>query len=245
MLRQLVKRDFKVRYRGSSLGMLWSVLNPLINMIVLSIVFSQVFQVVDNYKMYLLSGLVVFNFFSEATNLAVSAIVSNFGLITKVYFPRIILPLSKVLSSMINFSLSIVAFFILNKIIGNGHIWWGYFLIIYMLFFLFLFTSGISFIIATLQVFMRDTQHLYSILILIWNYATPIFYPIDIIPKAFLPFFKANPMYIFVDFFRQITLYSKVPDFQGFILCALWGIGLFCIGSYVFVKSQNKFIFYT
>jgi len=95
LLSQLVKRDFKVKYRGSVLGILWSVLNPLLNMIVLNIVFSQVFNAVNNYRMYLLSGIVLFNYFSDATNIAVNSVVSNFGLITKVYFPKFIVPLPK------------------------------------------------------------------------------------------------------------------------------------------------------
>ncbi len=244
MLLQLIKRDFKVRYRGSALGVLWSVLNPLLNMIVLSIVFSQVFDVVDNYKMYLLSGLVIFNFFSEATNISVSAVVSNFGLLTKVYFPKFILPLSKVLSSSINLVISMIVFFILGSFM-DIHIWWGYILIIYVLICVLLFTSGVSFILSALQVFMRDVQHLYSVLIIIWMYSTPILYPIDVIPVEFLPLFKANPLYLFIDFLRQITLYSTIPNFQSFIICALWGIVVFIIGAIVFVKTQSKFIYYT
>ncbi|MPL95142.1 Teichoic acid translocation permease protein TagG [bioreactor metagenome] len=244
MLSQLIKRDFKVRYRGSILGVMWSVLNPLLNMIVLSIVFSQVFKAVDNYKMYLLSGLIVFNFYSEASNIAVSAVVSNFGLLTKVYFPKFILPLSKVLSSSINLMISLVVFFILGSFM-EVHIWWGYILIPYMVIFLLLFTSGMAFILSAIQVFMRDVQHLYGVIVTIWMYSTPILYPIDIIPKAFLPIFKANPIYIFIDFFRQITIYSSIPNIESFISCALWGIGMFILGGVIFVKNQSRFIYYS
>lgn len=244
MLSQLIKRDFKVRYRGSVLGILWSVLNPLLNMIVLSVVFSQVFRAVDNYKMYLLSGLVIFNFFSEASNNALTSVVSNFGLLTKVYFPKFILPLSKVLSSSINFVISIAVFIILSSFMGIN-IWWGYIIIPYMVVFLLLFISGISFILSAFQVFMRDAQHLYSVIVTIWMYSTPILYPIDIIPEAFLPIFKANPLYIFIDFLRDITLYSSVPNLHSFIYCALWGIGMFTVGGAVFVKNQSRFIYYT
>lgn len=244
MLSQLIKRDFKVRYRGSILGVLWSVLNPLLNMIILSIVFSQVFRAVDNYKMYLLSGLVVFNFFSEASNIAVSAVISNFGLLTKVYFPKFILPLSKVMSSSINLIISLGVFIILCSFM-DVHIWWGYIAIPYMLIFLILFTIGVSFILSALQVFMRDIQHLYSVIVTIWMYSTPILYPLEIIPNLFLPIFKANPLYIFIDFLREITLNSSIPSIQSFIFCALWGIGMFIFGGVVFVKNQSKFIYYT
>lgn len=244
MLMQLIKRDFKVRYRGSLLGVLWSVLNPLLNMLVLSIVFSQVFKAVDNYKMYLLSGLVIFNYFGEATNMGVTSVVSNFGLLTKVYFPKSILPLSKVLSSGINFLISLAVFFVLGSFMGV-HIWWGYIFILYVMACLLLFAAGMSFILATLQVFMRDVQHLYGVIITIWMYSTPILYPIDVIPAKFQLIFRANPLYIFIDFLRQITLYSSIPTYRSFLYCALWGICIFVIGAIVFVKKQSKFIYYT
>lgn len=244
LLSQLVRRDFKIKYRGSILGILWSVFNPLLNMIVLSIVFSQVFKAVDNYKMYLLSGICLFTYFSESTSIAVSSIVSNFGLITKVYFPKFIIPLSKVLSSAINLVITVIVFFVLGSFM-NVHPWIGYVMIPYVLVCLLLFVSGMSFVLSALQVFFRDTQHLYGVLLTIWMYATPILYPIDIIPAALLPVFKANPMYIYIDFLRQITLYSSIPTAESFLYCALWGIGMFIFGAVVFVKSQYKFIYYT
>ncbi len=244
LLSQLVRRDFKVRYRGSILGILWSVLNPLLNMIIISIVFSQVFRAVDNYKMHILSGLVIFNFFSEATNMAISSVTGNFGLITKVYFPKFILPLSKVFSSAINFLITMVVFIILGTFM-KVDIWIGYMLIPYVIVCTFIFAAGISFIVATLQVFFRDTQHIYGLLLTIWMYSTPIIYDIDIIPEWALGIFKTNPLYIFIDFLRQITLHGVVPDAMSFLSCALWGIGTFIVGAYIFVKSQNKFIYYS
>lgn len=244
LLSQLVKRDFKVKYRGSILGFLWSILNPLLNMIVLSIVFSQVFKAVDNYKMYLLSGIVIFGYFSDASSIAVTSIVGNFGLITKVYFPKFIIPLSKTLSSAINLVNSLIVFIIIGCFLGIK-VWAGYLLIPYVLICLLIFATGVSFIVSAAQVFFRDTQHLYGVLMMVWMYSTPILYPLDIIPATFLPIFKANPLYIFIDFFRQITLYGVVPQIESFVMCALWSIGMFIIGSILFVKNQKKFIYYT
>lgn len=244
LLTQLVKRDFKIKYRGSFLGVLWSVLNPLLNMIVLSIVFSQVFRAVDNYKMYLLSGLTIFNFYGEASNTSIGSIVYNFGLITKVYFPKFILPFSKVISSLINLVISTIVFLILGSFMGL-HFWWGLIAIPYMFLFLFLFSSGMSFILSSLQVFFRDTQHLYGVFLTIWMYSTPILYPLDIIPESLLPLFKLNPLYIFIDFLREITLNGVMPSLNSFLLCAVWGIGIFILGIFAFVKSQDKFIYYT
>lgn len=243
LLSQLVKRDFKIRYRGSILGVLWSVLNPLLNMIVLSIVFSQVFKAVDNYKMYLLSGICLFTYFSEATSLAVSSVISNFGLITKIYFPKFIIPLSKALSSAINLVIIVIVYIFLGTFMGVQP-WIGYLIIPYVLICLIFFASGVSFIVSALQVFFRDTQHLYSVILTIWMYSTPILYPIEIIPAALLPVFKANPLYIFISFLREITLNSSVPTVESFLLCAVWGIGMFAFGGFAFVKSQNEFIYY-
>lgn len=244
LLSQLVRRDFKVRYRGSILGVLWSVLNPLLNMIIISIVFSQVFRAVDNYKMHILSGLVIFNFFSEATNMAISSVTGNFGLITKVYFPKFILPLSKVFSSAINFAITMLVLIILGTFM-NVPIWIGYILILYVMVCTFIFAAGIAFIVATLQVFFRDTQHIYGLLMTIWMYATPIIYEISIIPEDVQGLFKINPLYIYIDFLRQITLQSTLPDATSFLNCALWAIGSFIVGAIVFVKSQDNFIYYS
>ncbi len=244
LLSQLVKRDFKVRYRGSILGILWSVLNPLLNMIIISIVFSQVFRAVDNYKMHILSGLVIFNFVSEASSIAISSVTGNFGLITKVYFPKFILPLSKVFSSAINFVITMIVFIVLGAYM-DVNIWGGYLLIPYVMICTFLFAAGISFIVSTLQVFFRDTQHIYGLLMTIWMYVTPIIYEINIIPKWALGAFKLNPLYVFIDFLRQITLHGVLPNATSFLSCALWASGTFIVGAYVFVKAQNKFIYYS
>lgn len=246
MLLQLVKRDFKIRYRGSILGVLWSVLNPLFNMLVLSFVFSRVFRAVDNYKMYLLSGLVIFNYFSEASNLALGAVVNNFGLLTKVYFPKYILPLSKIVSSAINLLMSLLTFLVIGSFMGI-HIWWGYLLIPYVMFCLMLFCAGVGMILAAVQVFMRDIQYLYGILLTAWMYATPILYPLteDVIPEVFIPLMKQNPLYVFINFFRQLTLYSEIPAVPDFLYCAAWGIGMLVLGLFVFKKTQNNFIYYT
>ncbi|WP_407932271.1 ABC transporter permease [Caproiciproducens galactitolivorans] len=244
LLAQLVRRDFKIKYRGSILGVLWSVLNPLLNMIVLSIVFSQVFRAVDNYKIYLLSGLVIFNFFSEATNTAMGSVVNNFGLITKVYFPKFILPLSKTLSTAINLVISTVVYIILGCFMGVP-IWIGDLLIPFVLVCVLIFCAGVSFILSTLQVFFRDMQYLYGVLLTIWMYSTPIMYPLDIIPQNVLPIFEANPLYVFINFLRQITMYAQIPSSKCFLVCILWAVGTFIAGGIVFVKNQNKFIYYT
>jgi ABC-type polysaccharide/polyol phosphate export systems, permease component len=214
-------------------------------MIVLSLVFSQVFRAVDNYKMYLLSGLVLFNYFSEATNTSINSVVGNFGLITKVYFPKFILPFSKVMSSAINLAISVGVFILLGAFMGIK-IWWGFLIIPYVLICIILFCAGFSFLLSAMQVFFRDTQYLYSVVITIWMYATPILYPLDTtIPLWLQPIFRMNPLYIFIDFLRQITLYTTIPTAQSFFYCFSWAIGILAFGGFVFRKNQNKFIYYS
>ena len=246
MMIQLVKRDIKVRYRGSLLGILWSVLNPLINMFVLSFVFSKVFNAVDNYRMYLLSGLVLFNYFNEASTLALGSVVSNFSLLTKIYFPKYILPLSKIVSSGINLLMSLLAFMIIGLLMGIP-IWWGDLLIPYVVVCLMMFTAGVGIILAALQVFMRDVQYLYGIVLTIWMYATPILYPLtdEVIPAAFIPIMKLNPMYVFINFFRKLALDAMIPSGMEFVQCAAWGAGALLVGLLIFKKTQNNFIYYT
>ena len=243
LLLQLVKRDFKIKYRGSVLGVLWSVLNPLLNMLVLSIVFSRVFRAVDNYKMYLLAGLTIFNFFSEATNVACSSVVSNFGMMTKVYFPKFIIPTSKVLTSSISLLITTAVYLILGAFMDVNP-WGGYLLISYVLLCVLFFSLGIGYILSALFVFFRDTQHLYGVLLTIWMYATPILYPIDTLPENLIPIFAYNPLYRFIDFFRNLTMYATIPPGEEFAACAAWAIGTFVFGAWFFVHRQDHFIYY-
>lgn len=243
LLEQLVRRDFKVRYRGSALGVLWSVLNPLLNMIVMSVVFSQVFRGIDNYKMYLLAGITLFNFFSEATNLACVSVVNNFGMITKVYFPKIIIPTARVLNSAINLVITATVYVLIGVVTG-AKLWAGYLLVPYVLVCVLLFSLGMGYIMATLFVFFRDVSHLYTVVLTIWMYATPIIYPIEVLPAWALPIAKNNPIYVFIDFFRNITMYATMPSAASFALCAAWALGVFLAGTAIFVINQRKFIYY-
>lgn len=244
LLSQFVAKDFKVKYRGSLLGVLWSALNPLLTMIVLSVVFSQVFRAVGNYQLYLLSGLLLFNFFSEATSSSVTSIVRNFSLITKVNIPRYILPLSNNISALIPLSFSLVIFLIMGVFLGLKF-WIGDLLLFYPLICLFFFSIGVSFLLATWDVFFRDVQHLYSVIIMIWLYSTPVLYDITIIHEKIRFIFKLNPLYIFIKFFRTATLSNAVPSARDFLACAACALVSLLIGILVFRRHQKQFIFYT
>ena len=248
LLKELISRDFKVKYKRSTLGVLWSLLYPLLMMIVMSIVFANLFRIRTpgvNFFVYFEIGFVMFNYFSEATNFGMTSIVYNFGLLTKVYIPKYIFPLSKCLFCGLNFLLTLIPLFIVVIFTGTiGEISWWYLLLPFIFFFGFLFTVGISFILATVSVFFRDMFYIYGIILTIWNYATPVFYDISIIPETLQKIFKLNPLYTYIASARDIILFGQCPTTLNIVLMVVYGILSVIIGSLIFKRHQNKFIYY-
>ena len=184
LLEQLVKRNFNTKYRQSVLGVLWSFLNPLMTMAVQYLVFSQLFRSdISHFPVYLLTGIILFSFFNECVTLGMDSIVLNGPLITKVAMPKLIYPLSRSISSFISLVISLVP--LLGAMLLSGTpLTPALLLIPAAMVLLFLFSLGMSLILCTLNVFFRDTRFLWSVVSLLWTYATPIFYPISIIPAA-------------------------------------------------------------
>lgn len=246
LLKQLVSRDFKVKYKRSVLGILWSLLYPILMMIVMAIVFSNVFKMSTpgvSYLAYLMIGLTYFNYFSEASNLAMSSIVANFSLINKVYMPKYIFPISKCLFVGINFLLTLIPLYGVIILTGTG-LCWQHILLPFSFICLFLFTVGMGFILATIAVFLRDMFYIYGIIVMIWTYLTPIMYDIKIISEPLSFIMKFNPMYQFINFARSIILYHYTPTIGQFLGCAVSSIVVFIIGCVLFKKKQDKFIYY-
>lgn len=246
LLHQLISRDFKVKYKRSVLGVLWSLLYPLLNMAVMALVFSNIFKFSTpgvNYLVYVLSGLVMFNYFSEASNLAMSSIVANFPLINKIYIPKYIFPFSKCLFVGINFLLTLIPLYIVIFATGTGmniyHLALPYAYIC-----LFMFTLGMGLILATISVFLRDMFYIYGIVISLWTYLTPIMYDIALISPELQMFFKLNPMYHYINFIRRIILYNEMPAPFTFAVCGVSAIFFLVVGLIVFKKNQDKFIYY-
>lgn len=242
LLSQLVKRDFKTKYRRSVLGIVWSLLNPLLIMTVQYLVFSSLFRFdIPHYAVYLLSGIVMFNYLSEATTQSMTCIIQNASLINKVNIPKYIYPFSRVLSTGVNFLFSLVALYVVIIASGMG-ISVSHLAILYGIVCLFLFLTGISLIVSTVMVFFRDTQFLYSIVLTVWTYLTPIFYPENILPSYMMAIMKFNPMYHFIKFIRFIILEQGVPEFEAWLYCGLLGVVSLGIGGCVFRRYQNRFI---
>lgn len=200
LIEQLVRRNFNTKYRQSILGVLWSFLNPLLTMLVQYLVFSTLFRsAIDHFPVYLISGIIVFSFFTECVTLGMDAIVMNASLITKVAIPKLIFPFSRALSSLINFLISLLPLLLLMLLTGV-RVSPALLLLPLMIALLFLFALGVTLVMATLNVFFRDTRFLWSVISLLWTYATPIFYPDTIWPEGLRGIFHLNPMYQLIDF---------------------------------------------
>lgn len=246
LLQQLVSRDFKVKYKRSVLGIVWSLLYPILTMVVMAIVFSNVFKFSTpgvSYLAYLLSGLIIFNYFSEASNLSMSSVVGNFGLLNKIYIPKYIFPLSKCLFVGINFLLTLVPLYIVLFATGTGVNWYHLFLP-YSYLCLFMFTLGMGFILSAVSVFLRDMFYIYGIIIMMWTYLTPIMYDINLISANLQPWLKLNPLYHYINFAREIILYGRMPQPFTWITCLVSSVAVLLIGVIVFKKTQDKFIYY-
>lgn len=244
LIEQLVARDFKTKYKRSVLGYLWSFLNPLLTMMVQYIVFSTIFRSgIENYPVYLLTGIILFNFFSEAVGQGLCSIVYNASLITKVYVPKYIYPVTKVASTSINLFISIIPL-LLVTIITGVKITSAILLLPFVLACLLLFCLGMVLMLCAAMVFFRDTQYLWGIISMVWMYATPLFYPENIIPARFKFIQTLNPMYHIIKFARTIFIegISPAPGMYG--ACIVSAVVTCIIGAFIFKKTQNKFVLY-
>ena len=244
LIRQLVDRDFKAKYKRSILGVFWSFLNPLLNMLVQYVVFSNMFKFdIPNFPVYLLCGNVVFSYFSEACGMSLTSIVGNAGLITKVYVPKYIYPLTRIMSSMVNLLISLiplVAVALFSGLLPTK----AYFLLPFPLLCLALFCLGLGMLLASAMVFFRDVQFLWGVLTTIWMYLTPIFYPISALPEEIQAIVKMNPLYFYVTFVRTCILDGVSPEPLMYAQCAVIGLVMLAVGAFVFKKTQDKFVLY-
>ena len=244
LLENLVSRDIKVRYQKSVLGMLWTVLNPLLMMVVITIVFSTLFrQNIENFPIYYLTGSLIFSFNSETTNNALYSVLFNASLMKKVYIPKYLFPLSKTVSGLVNLGFSLIAMFLVMLIL-NVEFKVTLLLLPIPVFYTFLFSTGLGLFLAAVTVFFRDIAHFYGVFVMAWTYLTPIFYPVDILPGAVMKLMQLNPMYHYVDYVRQLVLYGTFPSMRENLICFLYGVIMLLIGTAVFFKKQDKFILY-
>ena len=240
----LVSRDFKLKYRRSALGVLWSVLNPLLMMIVLSVVFSAFFKFsIENYPLYVILGNVMFALMADSTSGAMNSIIESSSLIKKIRIEKLIFPLEKVLFQLVNFCISLIAVaavMIFFQVMPHVSLLALPLLLLYVV----LFSAGIGMALSALSVFFRDICHLWSVVVTAWTYATPLFYPVEILPDWAVPLMQYNPMYHYVGYFRDLVLNGTVPGLQENLLCLGMAVVAFAVGLLIFKKTEKKFILY-
>lgn len=244
LIKQLVSRDFKTKYKRSMLGMAWSFLNPLLTMSVQYIVFSTLFKSdIENFPVYLLTGIVFFNFFSEVISMGMTSITGNASLIKKVYMPKYVYPVSRVISSLVNFALAILPLFIVMLFTGTAFKW-SLILLIFDILCLLGFVTGMSLLLTTAMTFFQDTQFLWGVLSMIWMYLTPIFYPESIIPAQFLTMYHMNPMYQYITFARICIIDGVSPEPMAYLWCIVSSLVVLALGIVMFKRNQDKFVLY-
>ena len=244
LLFQLVARDNKVKYKRSVLGYFWSLLNPLLMMIVMTAVFSNVFRFdIPNFPVYFLCGNLLFSFFQEATTLSMSSLIAGAGILKKAYIPKYILPLSRTLSSFVNLGCSLGALFLILFFTGTPlrpSMVFLPFPILYCL----LFSVGVSLFMSILATFFRDALHLYGVFTMALMYLTPIFYPVEVVPEEIQRVILWNPLYYFVSMMRDCVLNGVVPSPADHAVCLLFVTISLTAGLCVFRKNQGKIFLY-
>ncbi len=247
LLFSLTKKELKVKYRGSALGFFWSLLNPILTMLVYSFVFSIVLRPgIKEFAIFLICALLPFNFLSNSVNYGASSIIGNSNLVNKIYFPREIIPLSIVFANLVNFFFELIALFIVLAVMG-----YKFYIFLYLLpvliFIQFFLVVGMTLLVSALNVFFRDLQHLITIIMMVWFFGTPIIYPLSMVPERFQFIIKINPMTIYAAYYRNIFYYVKYPEGAGFpdTLETLGALGItlliFFIGYYVFKRLEPRF----
>ncbi len=245
VLESLVTKDFKLKYRRSVLGILWSVLNPLLMMCVLAAVFSYMFRFsIENFPLYLILGQILFDFMNRSTSQAMSSIIEAQSLIKKVRIEKMVFPLEKTMFELVNFAISLVAVacvMVYFHVVPSIHALWGVPLITLLVF---IFSAGLGLLISALSVFFRDVMHLWGVVLTAWTYATPLFYPVDLLSGTMRMLMEWNPMYHYVTMFRDFMMWNTVPGLRELALGVVMAVVTFAIGFVVFRKNENKFILY-
>lgn len=242
LIGHLAKNQVSLRYRKSYLGMLWSLLNPLLTMIVLNMVFSTIFNhQIENFPIYLMCGRLIFDFNSECTNLSLNSVVSNSSLIKKIYIPKYAFPLSTAIASLVNMVFSLLALIIV--MIFTKLPFQPAMLMFWLpLGYVFMFSTGLGLILSSLNVFFRDIKHLYKVVTTLWMYMTPLFYPIEAMSEFVQNIIRLNPLYHYITMFRGMFLYGKLPTLEENLICFSIGAVTLIIGAITMKKTQDKFI---
>ena len=244
LFEELVKRDFKKKYKRTALGMLWSLLAPLLTFLVMKVIFTQFFgRMTPHYTIYLLAGNIIYSFFQESTTAGMQALVSNAYIISKINIPKYIFLLSKNVQTLINFLLTLVVFF--GFCIGDQiRFTWTMLMLVYPVVMLLVFNLGLGLILSALYVFFKDIQYLWSIFTRLLIYVSAIFYTLDNYPVQVQQAFLLNPVYVFIQYFRQVVIYGEIPSLMIHGLIMFYSLFVTGIGIMIYRKYNHKFLYY-
>ena len=241
LIRALAEKEVKIKYKSAVLGRLWSLLNPLLLMLVFSVVFSVIIRVqINNFPVFLLCALLPWFFLSFSLTAATTSIVDNASLIKKAYFPHEVIPISIVMANLFNFLISLVLLFIflLFYSIYPGLSWFYLPLVVLLQS---IFVLGLCLLSSALHTMFRDVKYILELILLVWFYATPIFYPLSFVPDNIRPFFLLNPLTVFINLYREILLYRKIPEAGLLFLAFVLSTVFYTIGMAVFTGKKNSF----
>ena len=244
MFIELVKRDFKTKYKGSVLGILWSIISPLFTLLVMDVIFSNFFgKTIEHYVIYLFCGNIIFNYFRDATTYGMTALLWNADIFTKINVPKYLFLLAKNVQALMNFGLTLGVFFIFCAIDGVPFTW-KFFLLLYSVFCMLLLNIGIGLILSALHIFFRDVAHIWPIFTILIMYASAIFYDVSTFSETVQTLLYVNPVYQNIVYFRQIVLYQTVPSF-GYHMLLLGSSLLFvAIGLFIYHRYNWRFLYY-
>ncbi len=240
----LVKRDFTKKYKRTILGMAWSIISPLMNLLIMWMVFGKMLgSNINHYVIYLFSGQLVFSFFSDATNLGMTSLVGNAGIFTKVNVPKYLFLFSQNVSALINFGLTLIVYFVFVAAEGIAF-QWNFLLLLYPIVCMVIFNTGVGLILSALFVFFRDMQYLWGILTQLILWLSAIFYTIDGFSEPVRKLFLLNPVYLFIRYFRKIVIDGVIPAPQFHLLMLAYALIAFGIGAWIYKKYNTEFLYY-
>ncbi len=240
VIRQLTSREIKRKYARSYLGIVWSVLNPLLSMAVLSLIFSQLFRrSIENYPIYYLTGYILWQMFTGATSAAMTTLVDNKPLLLKVKFPMDLFVLTRVYTALINLGYSLAAYVVMLAVFRIAPKW-TMLLSPVIILLLFLFSLGISYMLAAAYVFFGDVKHLYTVALTLWMYCSAIFYPVEQLQGVIRVVIQNNPLYVYIHCMRGAVMTGELPGGTEWLQMVLWGAGACLLGVMVFRKNRNS-----
>jgi ABC-type polysaccharide/polyol phosphate export permease len=240
VISELTAREIKRKYARSTLGIIWSVLNPLLTMAVMSLIFSTMFRrSIENFPIYYLTGQIFWNLFGTATNSSMTALVDNKTLLIKAKLPKQTFILSRIYTALVNFGYTCIAY-VLMLLVFRITPSWTMLLFFVDVFFTLLFSLGIGYILAVAYVFFADIKYLYSVFLTLLMYLSAIFYPVTRLSEKMQAVIGCNPVYVIIAFARECVMYGNVPSAELWWKLVLWSLASFALGMYVFWKKENQ-----